>query len=116
MDLTIWIAGYAAVLATVGAAYQVRSWWRDREHVEVRVKYSTWPSALSGPQFFISVVAINKGNIAVGLQSAGFQLEEEGTLYHRREVQDTGQALQPLNCFLGGAIQCPCRFWNWPRN
>ena len=76
MDWTLLIAGYAAVLATIGAAMQLRIWWQDREHVKVEIQFAWQPAPLGDSQLLISVNAINKGKVSVELQSAGFAMKE----------------------------------------
>lgn len=75
-----WVAGYAALVATIGALWQIRLWWNDRDHIRVRQAFALTPAGLSGATYLITLTAVNVGRLSVYLDGAGFVIEDKKDL------------------------------------
>ncbi|GAI18913.1 unnamed protein product [marine sediment metagenome] len=74
--ITILIACYAALVATIGLGWNTYNIWRDRAKIKVRVSHGflVYGPSLS-EDLYIFIEAINKGRRPVTLTSVGFKLK-----------------------------------------
>jgi len=67
------VATYAAVVATVGALWQLRTWWNDRPRVEVEIRFGLTTHTTG---LLMVLRAINHGRQPAQLIGAGFGLKD----------------------------------------
>lgn len=72
-NLTLYIAIYGAVLATVVLAWDVLKYLRDRPHIEVKASFRILVGVQSEPK--IGIDTINKGKRPVTIVAVGFTLD-----------------------------------------
>jgi hypothetical protein len=76
MDATPLIAGFAAVVATGGLAWQVYAWRHRRQvHVDIQVRYGI-VVPLNEAVHIISIEARNRGEHVVRVTSVGLDLQD----------------------------------------
>lgn len=87
MDATPIIAGYAAIVATGGLAWQIYAWQhRRRAHVDVQVRYGI-AAPVAEAVHMISIEARNRGEHVIRVNSVGLDLQDgSGNTYQRLPV------------------------------
>jgi hypothetical protein len=94
VEATTVIAGYAAIVATGGLAWQVYSWQHRRGvHVDVKVRYGI-AAPIAEAVHMISIEACNRGEHVVRVDGIGLDLQDgSGSTY--QQVQKFNFATLP---------------------